>query len=186
MVAGAWLRFHSLRIFGAAVYVHQHVLVAMALLLVLAFKNWLLAITCLISYVAIIVIHEVGHAVVARRLGYEVSAIRIGLLHGRCEYEHPHSGWDASLVSWGGILAQLLVAALVFSIAVVVSGNLSDLFGPIVIFLGYMNIVIAAVNLTPRAPFDGYLAWRIFPAILEKVKSETVVRRAIRRAAKRR
>jgi Zn-dependent protease len=186
MVAGSWLRFHSLRMFGAAVYVHQHVLVAMALLLVLALKNWLLAITCLISYVAIIVIHEVGHAVVARRLGYEVSAIRIGLLHGRCEYEHPNSAWDASLVSWGGILAQLLIAALVFAIAAALPGKLSDFFGPIVIFLGYINIVIAAMNLTPRAPFDGHLAWRIFPAMIDKFRGETVVRRAVRRASKRR
>jgi Zn-dependent protease len=185
MVAGSWLRFHSLRIFGAAVYVHQHVLVAMALLLVLALKNWLLAITCLISYVAIIVIHEVGHAVVARRLGYEVSAIRIGLLHGRCEYEHPNSAWDASLVSWGGILAQLLIAAIVFATAAAVSGTFSDYFGPVVIFLGYINIVFAGINLTPRAPFDGYLAWRIFPAMVDKFRGETVVRRAIRRASKR-
>jgi Zn-dependent protease len=186
MASSPWLRFRGWQIFGAGIYVHRYVLVALAALLVLALANWVLAITCLVSYVAIILVHEAGHAAVARYLGYDVTAIRIGLLHGRCEYEHPHSGWDASLVSWGGILAQLLVAALVFSIAGVVSGNLSDLFGPIVIFLGYMNIVIAAVNLTPRAPFDGYLAWRIFPAILEKVKSETVVRRAIRRAAKRR
>jgi Zn-dependent protease len=186
MVAGAWLRFHSLRIFGAAVYVHQHVLVAMALLLVLAFKNWLLAITCLISYVAIIVIHEVGHAVIASRLGYEVSAIRIGLLHGRCEYEHPNSAWDASLVSWGGILAQLFIAALVFAIAAALPGKLSDFFGPIVIFLGYINIVIAAINLTPRAPFDGHLAWCIFPAMIDEFRGEIVVRRAVRRATKRR
>ena len=165
--------------FGAAIYVHQYVLVAIAVLLVLALSKWVLA------YIAIIFVHEVGHAAIARRLGYDVTAIRIGLLHGRCEYEHPDSAWDASLVSWGGILAQLLIAALVFAIAGVVSGRLSDRFGPIVIFLGYMNIIIAAVNLTPRAPFDGYLAWRIFPAILEKVRGQAVVRNAIRRASKR-
>ncbi len=158
----------------------------MTALLVCALKNWVLAITCLISYVAIIFIHEVGHAAVARHLGYEVTAIRIGLLHGRCEYEHPNSALDASLISWGGIIAQLLVAAFVFAIAAAVSGGLSDYFGPIVIFLGYINMVIAAINLTPRAPFDGYLAWRVFPALMDKFKGETVVRRAIRRASKRR
>jgi Zn-dependent protease len=171
--------------FGAAIYVHQYVLVAMAALLVLALRNWALAITCLVSYAAIILVHEVGHAAIARHLGYEVTAIRIGLLHGRCEYEYPDSAWHASLVSWGGVLAQLLIAAFVFAIAGAMSGTLSDYFGPIVIFLGYMNILIAAINLTPRAPFDGYLAWRIFPAILDKFKDETVVRRAIRRASKR-
>jgi Zn-dependent protease len=98
----------------------------------------------------------------------------------------PNSAWDASLVSWGGILAQLFTAALAFAIAAAVPGSLSDYFGPIVIFLGYINIVIAAINLTPRAPFDGYLAWRIFPAVIEKLRGETAVRRALRRASKRR
>jgi Zn-dependent protease len=79
-----------------------------------------------------------------------------------------------------------MIAALVFAIAAAVSGSLSDYFGPIVIFLGYINIVIAAINLTPRAPFDGYLAWRLFPAMIDKFRGETLVRRAIRRASKRR
>jgi Zn-dependent protease len=186
MAASAWLQLRGWKIFGATIYVHQYVLIASAALVVLALRNWVLAITCLASYVAIIFAHEVGHAAIAHHLGYDVTAIRVGLLHGRCEYEHPDSAWDASLVSWGGVLAQFLIAALVFAVASVVSGSLSDHFGPIVIFLGYINIVIAAMNLTPRAPFDGHLAWRIFPAILDKVRGDIVVRRAIKRASKRR
>jgi Zn-dependent protease len=185
MAAGSWLRLRGWEIFGAAIYVHQYVLIASAALIVLALRNWVLATTGLVSYVAIIFAHEVGHAAVAHGLGYEVTAIRVGLLHGRCEYEHPDSAWDASLVSWGGVLAQFLIAAVVFAVAGIISGSLSDHFGPVVIFLGYINIVVAAMNLTPRAPFDGHLAWRIFPAILDKVRSETVERRAIKRAKRR-
>jgi Zn-dependent protease len=184
MGADSWLQLRGWKIFGAAIYVHQYVLIASVTLFVLAVRNWVLAITCLASYVAIIFTHEIGHAAIARCLGYEVTAIRVGLLHGRCEYEHPDSAWDASLVSWGGVLAQFLIAALVFAVASVVSGSLSDHFGPIVIFLGYMNIVIAAMNLTPCAPFDGYLAWRIFPIIVDKVRREIAARRAIKRASK--
>jgi Zn-dependent protease len=158
----------------------------MAAMLVLALRNWLLAITCLLSYVAIIFVHELGHAVVARGLGYEVIAIRVGLIHGRCEYEHPHSAWDASLVSWGGIIAQLAIAILVFTLAGILPVSLSEHFGPVVLFLGYVNILVAAINLSPRAPFDGHLAWRIFPAIVEKVRGGAVVRRTIRRASRRR
>jgi stage IV sporulation protein FB len=186
MAAGSWLRLRGWKVFGAAIYVHQYVLIASAALIVLALRNWVLAIACLASYVTIIFAHEAGHAAIACGLGYEVTAIRVGLLHGRCEYEHPDSAWDATLVSWGGVLAQFLIAGLVFAVASVVSGSLSEQFGPIVIFLGYVNIVIAAMNLTPRAPFDGHLAWRILPIILDKVRGEIVVRRAIKRASKRR
>jgi|HubBroStandDraft_1064217.scaffolds.fasta_scaffold01591_10 Zn-dependent protease len=186
MAAGSWLRLRGWTIFGAAVYVHQYVLIASAALIVLALRNWVLATTCLASYVAIIFAHEVGHAAIARCLGYEVTAIRVGLLHGRCDYEHPDSALDASLVGWGGVLAQFSIAALVFGVASVISGTISDHFGPIVIFLGYMNSVIAAINLTPHAPFDGYLAWRIFPLILDKLRGEAAVRRAIKRTSKHR
>jgi Zn-dependent protease len=186
MAAGSWLPLRGWVIFGAAIYVHQYVLIASAALMVLAVRNWVLAIIGLASYMAIIFAHEMGHAAIARYLGYEVTAIRVGLLHGRCEYEHPDSALDASLVSWGGVLAQFLIAALVFGVASVVSGSLSDYFGPIVIFLGYINIVIAAMNLTPWAPFDGYLAWRIFPIMLDKIRGEIVVRRTIKRDSKRR
>jgi Zn-dependent protease len=186
MAAESWLRLRGWKIFGAAIYVHQYVLIASAALIVLALTIGALAITCLASYVVIIFAHEVGHAALAYGLGYEVTAIRVGLLHGRCEYEHPDSVWDATLVSWGGVLAQFLIAAVVFVVAGVISGSLSDHFFPMVIFLGYMNIVIAAMNLTPRAPFDGYLAWRIFPIILENIRGEASARRAIKRASKRR
>jgi stage IV sporulation protein FB len=186
MVVGSWLRFGRWQPFGADLFVHQYVLVAIAALVVLALRNWLLAVTCLASYIAIILVHEVGHAAVAHQLGYDINAIRIGLIHGHCEYEHPDSAWHASLVSWGGVLAQLMIATLVFVVAGFLSGKASDLFGPVVILLGYINLTIAAMNLTPRAPFDGYLAWRIFPAIVEKLKARGLVRAAIKRASKRR
>jgi hypothetical protein len=70
---------------GAPIYVHSYVLFAIALLLVLALRNFVLALTCLLSYLTIIVVHEAGYAVVARHLGYQVAAVRIGILHGRCE-----------------------------------------------------------------------------------------------------
>jgi len=89
-----------------------------------------MAVGAIISYLAIIFVHELGHAWVASRLGYEVFAIRIGLIHGRCEFEAPYSLWDAALVSWGGVLAQLLVAAVVLLISSVLPDDSGNYFGP--------------------------------------------------------
>jgi len=182
----SWLRVRQCRIFGAPVYVHWYVLVVAAILVVLALRNAILALTALASYLAIILVHETGHAAVARRLGYEVSAVRIGLVHGRCEYQHPDSLWDAALVSWGGVIAQLLVAALVFILASFLSDGAATYFGPVVIFLGYINIAVAFINLSPSAPFDGRLAWRMFPELVARIRGRLAVRRVIKRAARRR
>ncbi|MFO1467937.1 MAG: hypothetical protein U1F35_16105 [Steroidobacteraceae bacterium] len=173
-------------IFGAPIYVHSHVVIATALIGVVALKNVLLAFCALVSYLAIIAFHEIGHAAVARYLGYEVNAVRIALIHGNCEYEHPGSLWDAALVSWGGVGAQLILVVIVFSIAGGVSGIADFYFGPVVIFLGYINLAIALMNLIPNAPFDGHLAWRIFPAAIARMRSRSTVRRLIKKAAKRR
>jgi Zn-dependent protease len=186
MSAAPWLRLRTTRVFGASIYVHWHVLIAVCALAVIALGSWIFAVGALISYITAIFIHEVGHAAVARQLGYDVHAIRIGLVHGRCEYEHPHSLWDASLISWGGVVAQLLVAAVVFTVAAAISGETANYFGPIVICLGYLNVVMAMMNLIPRPPLDGDLAWRIFPAMRTKLRVGGSVRSAIKRAARRR
>jgi hypothetical protein len=81
--------------------VHFSVLIATGILLVLVIRNLTLALAAVISYLAIIFVHEFGHAAVAHWLGYEVNAIHVGLIHGRCEYEHPDTEWEAALVSSG-------------------------------------------------------------------------------------
>ena len=181
----SWLRVRAWRIFGAAIYVSWRVFVATALLAVIALKSPIMAVGATISYLAIIFVHELGHAWVANRLGYEVFAIRIGLIHGRCEFEAPYSLWDAALVSWGGVLAQLLVAAVVLLIGSVLPNNIGNYFGPIVLFLGYLNVVIAVGNLAPRCGLDGALAWQVFPEMVRRYRGRDTVRDAIRRASKR-
>jgi stage IV sporulation protein FB len=180
-----WLPVRRLRAFGATVHVHFFVLIATGLLPVLAVRNFALAVAAVISYLAIIFVHELGHAAVAHWLGYDVNAIYVGLIHGRCEYEHPDTEWEAALVSFGGAAAQFLVAVLVFSVATVLPDGLATYFGPIVVFLGYLNVSIALLNLAPVAALDGKTAWRVLPGPMSWWRGRARVRKAIRRASKR-
>lgn len=180
-----WLPVRQWRVFGATVHLHFFVLIATGLLLVLAVRHFALAIAAVVSYLAIIFIHEFGHAAVAHWLGYEVNAIYVGLIHGRCEYEHPDTEWEAAIVSFGGAAAQLLVAALVFSVAAILPDGLATYFGPIVVFLGYINVSIALLNLAPVAGLDGKAAWRVLPGLVHWWRGRAMVRKAIRRASKR-
>jgi membrane-associated protease RseP (regulator of RpoE activity) len=140
-----WLPVRQWRVFGATVHLHFLVLIATGLLLVLAVRNFALAIAAVISYLAIIFVHEFGHAAVAHWLGYDVNAIYVGLM------------------------------------AVALPDGLGTYFGPIVVFLGYLNVSIALLNLAPVARLDGKTAWRVLPGLVRWWRGRAMVRKAIRR-----
>lgn len=167
-------------------YVHWHVLAAVTVLSAASLRAPIYGLLGVASYLAVIVVHEVGHAAVAHRLGYELLAIRIGLVHGRCEFEHPDFEWDEARVAWGGVGAQAGVAAVVFTISAVRGDAPAAYFGPIVVFLGYLNVIVAIANLVPVKGLDGAVAWRVFPLLLERIRAASITRKALRRVSRRR
>ena len=102
-----WLQLRRVRILGARVYVHWSVFAIVLLLALVSLRSPVYAAISIASYLAVIVIHETGHAWVARRLGYEVDLIRIGFFHGVCEGEAPQHESEVVMIAWGGVLAQL-------------------------------------------------------------------------------
>ena len=181
----AWTPIPNARVCGAPVYAHWSVLVAVAVVGFLSFNSPVHAAVAIACYLSIIWIHELGHAYVARRLGYDVLAVRIAFLHGACECEAPRTPWDEVLVAWGGVVAQLLVATAVLLVAVVVGDRDLYYFGPVVAFLGYVNLLIALVNLAPSPGLDGAIAWRIVPLLLRRYRARRGTAKSVVRLVKR-
>ena len=122
-----------------------------------------------IGLFSIMLAHELGHAVLANRLGYKVDRIRIFPIHGLCLYEEPYSPYEDSIIAWGGVLAQLVLFVPAGAI-LVLFGNTS--FGSInVLLVGftYINAFIMAINLMPSPGLDGRKAWRL-PVIIIRAK----------------
>ncbi len=151
------------QIFGAPVYLHISAVIALVLLGLATLNNPIFGILAVASYFAIILLHESGHAFVAHKLGLEILNIQVGWIHGACEYEAAHDELGSILVAWGGVAAQLLVAVPILSMAALFPLEDHGIFGPILIFLGYVNLMIALINLAPSRLLDGGLAWRIVP-----------------------
>ena len=174
-----WFRFRRVRLCGAAVYVHWSVLLVIAILGLVSIQSPIHACVAIASYLSVIVIHELGHALVSQRLGYEVFAIRIAFIHGSCEHEAPDTLLDDVWIAWGGVLAQLTVA-----IPVLVFGSVTEDFdlgylAPTIAFLGYFNLVIALVNLAPGPGMDGQLAWRAVPLIFGWLRARRSARQVL-------
>jgi len=174
-----WFLFPRIRILDAHLYLHWSVPLVVGLLAFMSFQSPIHAAVSIASYFAVILIHELGHAFMAHRLGYEVDAIRVAFLHGRCEYQAPHSEMHDVLISWAGVLAQLAAAVPVLVVAALFENYDFGYAAPAIVFLGYVNLLIALVNLAPSPGLDGGTAWRVVPMLRRWWRVRRVTKRAL-------
>jgi len=118
---------------------------------------------------SVLLVHELGHALLVRQFGYEVERISIYPIHGLCHYDEPYSEYEDSVIAWGGVLAQLLLfipaSAFLFFFGNTPFGSVNVL---LVIF-SYINAMSIVFNLVPAPGLDGSKTWRLIP-ILVKAK----------------
>ncbi len=128
----------------------------------------------LAAFLALLVAHEMGHAVAARSRSLRVHAIELHALRGLCWHEAAYREEDEVLVAWGGVLGQfcvlLLALAAQYTLALSAPGMLYTLAPLFHVFIK-ANIVIAVINLLPVEPLDGYRAWRIIPLLQKRLAS---------------
>jgi Zn-dependent protease len=122
----------------------------------------------LVGFLVLLVVHEAGHAIAAMSRSLRVHAIELHAFRGLCWHEPAYREEDDVLVAWGGVLGQccLLVLALAVQYALAESapGMLYALAPLFHVFIK-ANLVIAAINLLPVEPLDGYRAWRVIPLL---------------------
>jgi Zn-dependent protease len=162
-----------LKVYRAPVYLHWSALLVMGGLLGIAFNSPILAVISICSYFGIILLHETGHAFVANQLGYNVRGIYLGFLHGICECDAPNNQKHKSLIAWGGVAAQLIVALPLIICAQIFAINEIYGLGPVVGFLGYISAIIALVNLAPSRELDGLDAWKLLPVLMKEHMART-------------
>ena len=120
-----------------------------------------------------VLVHELGHAVVAQRFG-AVAEIRLGLLIGWASYSHPRglSRLQRNVISFAGPATQFVVAVLTLwaarlwllpdSTGGVVSQAEFDqltaklnLYHDVFIAIAWAGLTLALLNLLPLWPLDG-------------------------------
>lgn len=143
---------------GIPVFAHWSVLAIASFILVANWRDLLLAAAAVGSYLGVIAVHELGHAVVARRLRCHVLWIKLYPIHGVCFHEDAGRRRNA-VIAWGGVLAQGVVAFPLLVFLAVFGYTPFPAANAAIVILGVFSTGWALFNLLPIAPLDGSRAW---------------------------
>ena len=179
-----WYSLGRSRWFGARLYVHLSVIVVTVVVALAAIQNPAYAAVTLASFLGVTLLHELGHAAVAHHFGYDVLGLWLAAVHGRCEFQAPETSWEHSLIAWGGVAAQLVVALPLLAFDACWQKSLG-LLGPVVLILGYYSCVTVIFNLLPLRGLDGQLAWRIIPLLRQRYEARRTVQSMLGRSSRR-
>lgn len=98
---------------------------------------------------ASVLLHELGHAVVARRRNVAIGGIELSFLGGAAQMnELPRSAVDEILIALAGPAVSLALAALGLGLGAITG------IGAIAV-VGWINLALAIFNLIPALPMDG-------------------------------
>jgi len=103
---------------------------------------------------ASVLLHELGHSVIALQYKIPVRSITLFLFGGIAQIEgEPPSAVAELLIAIGGPLVSLALAAFFYAIRGLVSG-VEPLSG-LTKYLAYINLALVLFNLIPGYPLDG-------------------------------
>jgi len=178
---------------GIGIYVHASFLLLIAMVVAIGFANdrgasgVLKLVALILLLFGIIVLHELGHALTARRFGVQTRDITLLLFGGVARLERmPRQPWQELLVAVAGpavnvVLALALSSVLIVFVALSFVLQLDTLDGSLVRFILQLiaiNVMLVLFNMLPAFPMDG---GRVLRALLA-MKLDYV--RATRIAAK--
>lgn len=108
-----------------------------------------------VLFYACVLLHELGHAAVAKAAGYPVHGIVLWVLGGYTSYERKtESSWREGLIAAAGPATSLLLG-LGFSLAETPLANGDTRVLAVVSALAWSNTVLGIYNALPGLPLDG-------------------------------
>jgi len=126
---------------------------------------WIMAVVGAVGLFTSIILHELGHSLVARHFGLPIKSITLFVFGGVAEMEEePASAKVELLMAVAGPATSIVLSLAFFgaSFAFAPSEGISPLQG-VLIYLAWLNGILAAFNLLPAFPLDG---GRVFRALL--------------------
>ncbi len=122
-----------------------------------------------------VLLHELGHALVARIYSIPVRRIKLMVFGGVAQFEHePESAASEFWTALGGPFVNILLGILLYFVQPLFQA--SQWSSVIVYYLMYINFILAVFNLIPGFPLDGGRVFRaIVWAITHNLRKATVI-----------
>jgi Zn-dependent protease/CBS domain-containing protein len=131
--------------------------------------NYVVAVAGALGYFASLIIHEMGHALAARRLGIPIAGIDLWFLGGLSKmHREPNTAGEELKVAAAGPAMTLLLLGLCVAVGTILqtSGQFTDVALPrqgttttpalaLVGWLGFINAMLFIFNIIPAFPLDG-------------------------------
>jgi hypothetical protein len=112
-----------------------------------------------VGFFLLLLLHELGHAVLVRAARMQVVSVDIHGLGGVCRwYGVPSPRWRA-IIAWGGVAAQAIVLVLTLLALALLPPVTSAFAAQLLDTLVWTNLFLMALNLLPIPPLDGAEAW---------------------------
>jgi Zn-dependent protease len=142
------------RVAGIDVYLHPTFFLVMLFVLVSA--GGAFAATVMLAAYGCVVLHELGHALMARRYGIATEDITIYPIGGVARLSRmPKSPGAELLIALAGPAVNVLIAIGLVGLALLMPLEVSGQVGPFLMNLLLVNVVLAVFNLIPAFPMDG-------------------------------
>jgi Zn-dependent protease/CBS domain-containing protein len=125
---------------------------------------WLLGLATALLYFVCILLHELGHAVVARRLGIPIRSITLFLFGGVAEMteEPPSAGGEFCMAIGGPVVSGLLAMGFWGLAALGIANHWTEWSIIMCAYLAIINGVVLVFNMIPAFPLDGGRVLRAF------------------------
>ena len=113
-----------------------------------------MAVVAALLFFLSLLLHELGHALQARRDGMEIEGITLWLFGGVAKFSSPFRSAGAELrIALAGPLVTLVLAVIFIAAAATVS--LPEPVEGVLAWLGYTNVALLLFNMLPALPLDG-------------------------------
>ncbi|WP_276273449.1 CBS domain-containing protein [Haloarcula litorea] len=132
---------------------------------------WLLGVAAAVGLFVGIVLHELGHSLVAIRYGYPIDSITLWLFGGIAQFDEMPENWKQELViAVAGPLVSVAVGVLSYVAFLVLPATGATALESarfVLAYLAVMNVALAAFNMLPGFPMDG---GRVLRALLARTR----------------
>lgn len=114
-----------------------------------------------LAILLLILIHEMGHAILVRAFGLGLLSVDVKGIGGTCSWYGSPTPIRRALIAWGGVLAQAVVLVIALPARYLVPSSTPMFVVEMLLAFTYSNLYLMVFNLLPIPGFDGAEAWKL-------------------------